>query len=145
MRVILQNFTGTTPGCIQPQCLVAPCPEVCPGNQIANSPTYQQMLYNMTVGQLHGKVAMYNDIISMMNAGASNAAIGTKYGFYPDSMAAAQRDLKSFTDELAKRNIDPPQPNVSTGSIGKVHSWLPIIALATAAALIIYLMFFSKD
>jgi hypothetical protein len=57
----------------------------------------------MTVEQLKQELAMYEDMVDMLNSGISKAEIGQKYGHYPDSTKEAVVTINAIKTELVKR------------------------------------------
>jgi len=60
-------------------------------------------LITSTVDELKQQLAVYEDIVNMMNSGKSGLEIANKYGFYPDSTKIAVNNINAIKAELVNR------------------------------------------
>lgn len=86
----------------------------------------------MTVQQLKEQLAMYQDMVNMMNSGASGSEISAKYGQHPDSTREAMVTVNSLKAELIKRG-----EIVEGGSVYQEYSWKKNIMYIAGTAVVI--------
>lgn len=76
-------------------------------------------ILTMTVPQLKEQLTMYQDMVNMLNSGASGAEIGAKYGRYPASIQEGMVTVNALKAELIKRGEIVEETPVKKYDTGK--------------------------